>query len=74
MDAPQLDWQDEPVKVVVNDEAQYSIWPADREPPLGWRSVGRQGSKQNCLAYIAEIWSDMRPRSVRASADESGAV
>jgi len=69
MDVNQADWQDELVKVVTNDEAQYSIWPADREPPSGWREVGRKGGKQDCLAYIAEVWSDMRPLSVRASGE-----
>ncbi|MGN6154020.1 MAG: MbtH family protein [Lysobacteraceae bacterium] len=51
--------------VVVNHEAQYSIWPADREIPLGWRSDGKTGSKEECLAYIEEVWTDMRPLSLR---------
>jgi MbtH protein len=51
--------------VVVNHEEQYSIWPADREIPLGWTEVGRVGSKAECLAYIEEVWTDMRPRSLR---------
>ncbi|MCA1566078.1 MAG: MbtH family protein [Acidobacteria bacterium] len=52
-------------KVVVNHEEQYSIWPADRENPLGWRDAGQRGSKQECLAYINEVWTDMRPLSLR---------
>jgi MbtH protein len=52
-------------KVVVNHEEQYSIWPADRENPLGWRDAGQRGSKDACLAYIQEVWSDMRPLSLR---------
>jgi MbtH protein len=52
-------------KVVINHEEQYSIWPADRENPLGWREVGRQGLKEECLTYIKEVWTDMRPLSVR---------
>lgn len=52
-------------QVVVNYEEQYSIWLADREPPLGWRSVGKQGLKQECLDYIKEVWQDMRPLSLR---------
>jgi MbtH protein len=52
-------------KVVVNDEEQYSIWPADRETPAGWRDEGKQGSKAECLAHIEEVWTDMRPRSLR---------
>jgi MbtH protein len=45
----------------VNHEEQYSIWPADRENPLGWRDAGKSGSKTECLAYIKEVWTDMRP-------------
>jgi MbtH protein len=52
-------------KVVVNHEEQYSIWPADRENPLGWREVGQRGRKEECLAYIKEVWTDMRPLSLR---------
>ena len=52
-------------KVVVNDEEQYSIWPADRENPLGWSEAGREGTKAECLAYIEEVWTDMRPLSLR---------
>ena len=52
-------------KVVVNHEEQYSIWPADREIPLGWRDADKSGSKTECLAYIKEVWTDMRPLSLR---------
>lgn len=52
-------------KVVVNDEEQYSIWPADQENALGWRDVGKQGPKADCLAFIEEVWTDMRPLSLR---------
>ncbi|HEX6552861.1 MAG TPA: MbtH family protein [Ktedonobacteraceae bacterium] len=52
-------------KVVVNDEEQYSIWFADRPSPLGWREVGKEGPKSECLAYIKEVWTDMRPLSLR---------
>ena len=48
-------------KVVVNHEEQYSIWPVYRENPLGWRDVAKTGSKDECLAYIKEVWTDMRP-------------
>ncbi|MGH9347811.1 MAG: MbtH family protein [Vicinamibacterales bacterium] len=51
--------------VVVNHEEQYSIWPAGREVPLGWREVGVRGPKPECLAYIKEVWTDMRPLSLR---------
>jgi MbtH protein len=56
-------------KVVVNDEEQYSIWPAERENPLGWRDGGKAGSKKECLAYINEVWTDMRPLSLRKRMD-----
>jgi MbtH protein len=52
-------------KVVINHEEQYSIWPADREPPLGWQEVGTHGLKAECLAYIKDVWTDMRPLSLR---------
>jgi MbtH protein len=56
-------------KVVINHEEQYSIWPQDRENPLGWRDVGKQGIKKECLEYIKEVWTDMRPLSVRKQMD-----
>jgi MbtH protein len=50
---------------VVNHEEQYSIWPADRESPAGWRDEGVRGSKPECLAHIKTVWTDMRPLSLR---------
>ncbi len=58
-------------KVVVNTEEQYSIWFADREAPAGWREVGVNGQKSECLAYIKEVWTDMRPLSLRKSMEEA---
>lgn len=52
-------------KVVVNHEEQYSIWPADRDNPLGWSDVGKSGRKDECLAHIKDVWTDMRPLSLR---------
>ena len=52
-------------KVVVNHEEQYSIWFADRELPNGWREAGKQGLKAECLDYIKQVWTDMRPLSLR---------
>jgi MbtH protein len=52
-------------KVVMNHEEQYSIWPADKENALGWTDAGPSGTKQECLAYIKEVWTDMRPLSLR---------
>ena len=58
-------------KVVINHEEQYSIWPADRENALGWKDVGEVGSKEECLDYIEEVWTDMRPLSLRQKMDEA---
>lgn len=52
-------------KVVVNHEEQYSIYPAERANPLGWNDAGKEGSKSECLAHIKEVWTDMRPLSLR---------
>ena len=52
-------------RVVVNHEKQYSIWPLTKDMPAGWRDVGKQGSKAECLAHIKEVWTDMRPASLR---------
>jgi MbtH protein len=57
-------------EVVVNHEEQYSIWFADRELPLGWKKVGKSGTKQECLDYIEEVWTDMRPLSLRKKMEE----
>jgi MbtH protein len=57
-------------KVVVNHEEQYSIWPAHRENPLGWSDVGKSGLKAECLEHIKEIWTDMRPLSLRKKMEE----
>ena len=66
--------------VVVNQEEQYSIWLADTPIPAGWTEVGKRGTKAECLAHIAAVWTDMRPLSVRSSLaaraakDESGST
>ena len=57
-------------KAVINHEEQYSIWPADRENPLGWRDAGKTGTKAECLEYIKEVWTDMRPLSLRKHMEE----
>jgi len=65
-----------PYTVVRNHEEQYSIWRADRELPLGWNAVGKTGPKAECLAYIDEVWTDMRPLSLRKAmaADQQAAA
>ncbi|MEE1787703.1 MbtH family protein [Streptomyces sp. SP17BM10] len=51
--------------VVLNHEEQYSVWPADRQPPAGWTAVGVQGTREECLAHIGTVWTDLRPLSLR---------
>ncbi|MEU3859622.1 MbtH family NRPS accessory protein [Streptomyces sp. NPDC028722] len=55
--------------VVLNDEEQYSVWLADRELPLGWRPEGTRGGREECLAHIGTVWTDMRPLSLRNRMD-----
>ena len=57
-------------KVVINHEEQYSIWPADRGNASGWQDAGKTGSKTECLDYINEVWTDMRPLSLREAMGE----
>lgn len=52
-------------RVVINIEDQYSIWPTCKEIPPGWSDVSKIGNKQECLAYINDVWTDMRPRSLK---------
>ena len=56
--------------MVINHEEQYSIWPADRENPPGWTDAGKPGTRQECLDYIEEVWTDMRPLSLRRKLEE----
>ncbi len=58
-------------KVVVNHEEQYSIWPADRDNPAGWRDAGKTGLKAECLAYVDQVWTDMRPLSLRQRTEQA---
>jgi MbtH protein len=57
-------------KVVVNHEEQYSIWPLDRVNAPGWNDAGKSGTKSECLAYIREIWTDMRPLRLRKAMEQ----
>lgn len=58
-------------KVVVNHEGQYSIWPAQRTNAVGWKDVGPTGTKEECLAYIEQAWTDMRPLSLQHKMNSS---
>ena len=70
-----MGWADEEdtrtYRVVINHEEQYSIWFADREVPLGWKDIGKKGTKQECLKYIAEVWTDMRPSALEKCGQRS---
>ncbi|MGK3989853.1 MbtH family NRPS accessory protein [Sorangium sp. So ce136] len=58
-------------RVVVNDEEQYSIWAADRDLPSGWRDAGKTGTRAECLAHIEQVWTDMRPLSLRRQMEQT---
>jgi MbtH protein len=58
-------------KVVLNHEEQYSIWAVDMPNPLGWTDAGKSGKKAECLEYIKEVWTDMRPLSLRKRMEEA---
>jgi MbtH protein len=60
--------------VLVNDELQYSLWPAFREIPPGWKSVGPRGKRDECLEYIEKNWTDMRPKSLVEKMNQEAAV
>jgi MbtH protein len=61
---------DRTYRVVLNDEEQFSIWWADRDLPAGWRAEGTEGSRADCLSHIDEVWTDMRPLSLRRRMDQ----
>ena len=61
--------KDAQFRVVANHEEQYSLWPSDREIPNGWSDAGKTGTREECLAYIEEVWTDMRPLSLRQAMD-----
>ena len=69
-----MNWNDQEdsaiCKVVVNHEGQYSIWPVERDNPIGWRDAAKSGSKAECLDYINEVWTDMRPLTLRKSMEK----
>ena len=59
-------------RVVLNHEEQYSIWPFEKPIPAGWSDGGKSGPKDVCLAFIEEVWTDMRPLSLRKAMEASG--
>lgn len=60
-------------KVLVNEEGQYSVWPARKENPAGWGDAGKVGDREECLAYVKEVWTDLRPLSLRKGMEEPAA-
>lgn len=67
-----FDRDDVVFNVVINHEEQYSIWPEYKEIPAGWKAVGKSGLKKECLEYIEQHWTDMRPLSLRKHMEETG--
>lgn len=65
--SPERELDSTPYEVVLNEEEQYSIWPADLPLPSGWRKEGKTGPKQECLAHVKLVWTDMTPASLRPS-------
>jgi MbtH protein len=51
--------------VVINVEEQYSVWPTEKDIPLGWKPVNQKGTKQDCLDYIEKVWKDILPASLK---------
>lgn len=67
-----LDDPDGTFLVLVNDEGQHSLWPQQIGVPEGWSTAHGPASRQDCLDYIEEHWTDLRPRSlVRTVAGDS---
>jgi MbtH protein len=57
--------------VLMNDEGQYSLWLKERVVPRGWTTVKMEGTKSECAKYVDEVWTDMRPVSLRKQMDSS---
>ena len=56
--------------VLVNDEGQHSLWPIFMDVPDGWTVARPEGSRQDCLNYIEQNWTDLRPLSLQAAMNE----
>lgn len=69
-----FDREDTIFRVLVNHEEQYSLWPEWKAIPAGWRDTGVQGEKATCVAHVDQVWTDMRPLSLRRFMDEQAAV
>ncbi|MGA4838483.1 MbtH family protein [Streptomyces sp. G45] len=60
--------------VLVNDEEQHSLWPSFSEVPAGWRIVFGEAGRQECLDYVEQNWTDLRPKSLRDAMAADGAA
>jgi MbtH protein len=69
-----FDRDDSDYVVLVNDEGQHSLWPAEFAVPLGWTPVGPQGKRRTCLEWIDEAWQDIRPKSLIAAMEQVDAT
>jgi MbtH protein len=56
---------------LVNDEGQYSLWPAFADVPEGWTIAHGESSRQSCLDFIEESWTDLRPKSLIAAMEKN---
>jgi MbtH protein len=59
-------------RVLVNDEGQHSLWPAFADVPSGWQVVHEEDTRQACLEYVEQNWTDMRPRSLVEAMERDG--
>jgi uncharacterized protein YbdZ (MbtH family) len=59
--------------VLVNDENQHSLWPTFADVPAGWRKVFGEASRAECLDYVNENWTDLRPQSLRDAMESDSA-
>ncbi|HKF09430.1 MAG TPA: MbtH family protein [Xanthobacteraceae bacterium] len=57
--------------VLINEEGQYSLWPSFVDVPNGWTIIHKSDSRAACLELINRNWTDMRPKSLIKSMEES---
>ena len=63
-------WDDEEdttiYNVVLNHEEQYAIWLVNQKLTDTWRNTDKTTCLwKDCMRYIEEVWTDMRPLSLR---------
>ncbi|SDZ41143.1 MbtH protein [Evansella caseinilytica] len=57
--------QDSTYLVLLNEEGQYSLWPADIDVPSGWNVVHTEASREACVEFIRSQWTDLIPNSLK---------